>query len=103
MAGAGAFIAALITEIKVKNLNTLERTAIQTGSNALDQTDLFPKTEAMAGVVFGITGVVVIVGLAALVLRIFNTGRTKSYYRIFFCLVCSYIAPHQLNLRKRGC
>ena len=86
-ASAGAFVAALVTEIKVKNLSDVERIAIQTGSNVLDQDDLFPKTEATAGVALGITGVSVIVGLTALLLRILNPGWIKSYYRIFFCLV----------------
>ena len=89
---AGAIAAALFTEIKFKDLNDVERRAIQTASNVADQNELFLKTEAMAGIVFAITGISVVVGFVALIGRICQAKHTPTY-RIFSCLVSTLSFP----------
>ena len=93
MASAGAFVAALVTEIKFKDLSGFESSSIGILSNdILNQNHLYFKTEATAGIVFAITGISIIVGFVALVGRICHIKHTPEAYRIFSCLVNRHFA-----------
>ena len=86
-ASAGAFIAALFTEIKFKDLNNGERRFIETESDLLGQNELFLKTQCTAGLVFATTGLLALFGFIALVGRICNIKHEKTNKRIFTTLV----------------
>ncbi len=87
MVSGGAFIAALFTEIKYKDLNSGERGVIELISDSLGQNELFLKTEAVAGIVFAFSGISIVLGLIALVGRICHARHTRSNNRVFACLV----------------
>lgn len=88
MVSAGAFVAALLTEIKSKDLSQGRRTLIEGASNnLLGQNELFLKTEATAGLVFATTGVAGVIGFVALAGRILNVRHEQTNRRIFVCLV----------------
>ena len=84
---AGAFIAALITEIKFKDLDSVEKLVIRRATDILGQNELFLKTEAVAGLVMATSGISILVGVIALVGRMCNTRLSSSDYKIFSCLV----------------
>lgn len=87
MVCGGAFVAALFTEVKFKDLTANERAMIEHMSESLDQNELFLKTESLAGIVFGMTGVAVVVGFIALIGRMCNVKHESSNRRVFSCLV----------------
>lgn len=90
-AGAGAFVAALVTEIRFKKLSQLQTTIIEaTSDNVNNQDDIFVKTEATAGLVFATTGVAALIGFVALVGRIFNAKHDPTNHRVFTALVSAY-------------
>lgn len=88
LAGGGALIAAFFTEVKFKKeLSSSERGMIDLASYFLDQNELFLKTEAMAGIVFGVSGVAVVFGFISSIGRMFHLRHTNTNYWIFACLV----------------
>ena len=85
-------MAALVTEIKFKQLTDVQSTIIeQTSTTINNQDDLFVKTEAMAGLVFATTGVAALIGFVAFIGRIFNARHTQSLDRVFAALVSKLI------------
>lgn len=86
-ASGGAVVAAVLTEIKYKDLGTAERTNINAVTRVTGINELYLRTEATAGLVFATTGVAVIVGIIALVGRICNARNEESNRRLFSCLV----------------
>ena len=87
VASAGAFIGALFVEIKYTDLNDIERGAIETISDVLDQNELFLKTQIVAGLAFATTGLLALIGFIALVGRLCNVQHEQKNRRIFTCLV----------------
>ena len=80
-------MAAILTEMKFKDLDSFSATTIGSISQGLGQTELFLKTEAMAGLVFAITGVAVVFGIIALIGRLLNAKHETSTNRVFTSLV----------------
>ena len=72
--------------VTYRGLADLQRDLIQAESEALDQPQLFLRTEATVGLVFGTAGIVALVGFIALVGRICNQDSGSSK-KIFTCLV----------------
>lgn len=61
----------MITKVKLQDLNVLERNIIKDVSRQKEK--LFEKTEAIAGVVFALTGITLIVGLAMVLELVLRT------------------------------
>ena len=78
-------MAALLTEMKFKDLSSAS--VIELVSEVLGQTELFLKTEAVAGLVFASTGVAVLVGVIALIGRMVHAKHESCTNRFFTCLV----------------
>ena len=83
----GALLAALIAEIKLKDLSHVQTTVIKLASEVNNQRNLFIRTEATAGIVFATSGLVVVTSVAVLLERAFNShSRVRirvSYYYDF--------------------
>ena len=86
-ASGGAMTAAVLTEIKYKNLEQALKINVNVITSVLEIKELYLKTEAMAGLVFATTGVAVVVGIIALIGRIINAKNDESNQRLFSCLV----------------
>ena len=95
MVGGLALAAAIIAEVRYKNLGKIETAITEWVSRINDQDDLFLKLEAMCGLVFGTTGVSVLVGFGCLVGRIFIVEKSHPF-RIIISLVmlCAVIASY---------
>ncbi len=80
-------MAALFVEIRFKGLSNFTKNLIEPISTALGQNELFLKTEALAGWVFGATGLAVLIGSLALIGRICNARHDSGNRKIFSFLV----------------
>ena len=87
LASGGAVAAAIFTQIRFSGLSSTLSELIQGESNARDQNELFLRTQATTGLVFGATAVVAIFGLIALVGRLCETRNEKTGSKISTCLV----------------
>ena len=84
--GGSALVAAIIAEIRYKNLSSAEKAIIEQASKINDQDGLFLKLEAMSGLVFATTGVSLLIGFVCLVGRIFIVEKSHPF-RIIIALV----------------
>lgn len=87
MFSAAPFIAAVISLLKVKDLETPQRMIIERASDILKQNEIFLKTESLTGIVYGTCGVSIIVGLIALVGRMCYARYSRASNKILACLV----------------
>ena len=102
LASGGAFVGALFTELKLKELTTntgdtddvkrrFRQTAILGASllanPQIDPNTLYLRTEVTAGLVFATTGIAVVIGIVSLIGRLYNVKHDKGTSRVFFFLV----------------
>ena len=83
MASVGAFVAALVTELKKRSLSSTQRQDV----DAFEDNNLTLRTDVMSGLVFATTGVVFLVGIVALIGRIYHAHHNSTKQKIFFCMV----------------
>ena len=86
MVGGSALVAAIVAEVRYKNLDSFETTIIEQASYINDQDNLFLILEAMSGLVFATTGVSLFVGLVCLLGRTFYDDKCQIH-RITIVLV----------------
>lgn len=82
MSSVGGLIAALITEIKFKDLAHIQMRVIELASGLSKHKNLFLKTEVTAGLVFAATGVVAVTVLVIAFEWMLDVKRNNSSLKV---------------------
>lgn len=84
------FIAALVVELKFKDLTNTQKNSITNISVSLLQKHLYARTEGFVGLVLASTLVAIVIGIIALIVRLFNLRHDTPELKVIFCLVNLY-------------